>query len=142
MKLSNDTIAVIEFLDEYSKSNLRKKNDLATLFELYATYLDADQFNRLVFSGKSLWNIYSKFKKTTRNAEGSELLIKELDRCANEITEHIKVICNYADDEIKNRFEDIYLPVTKGGFLNLIDLAHDLSYFKELQTDTRRKSQS
>jgi hypothetical protein len=81
MQISDDTKSVVNFLDEYTKGNLRKKNDFAAILEICATYNGSDTLNHLIFSGKSLWNISSKLKKTSSSADGVNLLQKEVERC-------------------------------------------------------------
>lgn len=140
MEISNDTMAVINYLDDFTKGNLRKKNDFSVILEICAAYDNADTLNRLVFTGKSLWNIYSKLRKVGSNTEGIELLQKETERCCNEMTVYLKDIISYSDEDLQKRFDDVYFQLTRGCVKNLIDLAHDLSKFKELQSLSRSQS--
>lgn len=140
MIISEDTKAVVDYLNQYTNGNLRKKNDFESILEVCANYDNADTLNRLVFSGKSLWNIYSKMRKVNPNAEGIELLQKETERLCNEMSEFLREISEFADFELKSRFEDVYLARTRGAVKNLIDLAHDLAKFKDLQTELRQRN--
>lgn len=140
MHISDDTTAVVNYLDDYTKGNLRKKNDIASIFELCATFDGSEILNRLIFSGKSLWNISSKLKKVNSSTEGVGLLQKEVERCCNEMTGYLTQISSFGDDEIQKRFNDIYLQLTRGSVKNLIDLGHDLAKFKDLQSDLRQKA--
>ena len=140
MKISDDTLAVVNYIDEYSGGNLRKKNDFSAILELCANYDNAETLNRLIFTGKSLWNIHSKMRKVSPNADGIELLQKEVERCCIEITGYLKEITQFADADLQKRFDDIYYPETRGSVKNLIDLAHDLAKFKELQSANRHRA--
>jgi hypothetical protein len=139
IKISDDTIAVVDFLDKFTNGNLRKKGDLELILEIAATFNESDILNRLIFASKSVWNISSKLKKVNPTADGIELLQKEMERNCIDMTEYLKVFYQYADDSSKKRFEDVYLQLTRGAFKNLIDLAHDFAKFKELQMISRNK---
>lgn len=140
MQLSNDTLAVVNYLDEYTGGNLRKKNDIGAVIEICATYNEPELLNRIIFTGKSLWNIASKLRKVNPSADGIELLQKEVERCSTELSGYLSEIAGAADDDLKKRFDDIYLQLTRGAVKNLIDLGHDLAKFKDLQTILRQKS--
>lgn len=140
MQLSDDTLAVVNYLNEYTGGNLRKKNDVSVIMEICATYNEPELLNRLVFTGKSLWNIASKLRKVNPSADGIELLQKEVERCSTELSGYLSEIAEAADEELKKRFDDIYLQLTGGAVKNLIDLSHDLAKFKDLQTILRQKS--
>lgn len=142
MQISDDTLAVVNYLDQYCDGNLRKKNDFASILEICATYNGVETLSRLIFAGKSLWNISSKLRKANPAAEGIELLQKETERCCNEMYVYLKEISDNADEEIQNRFNDVYLQLTRGAIKNLIDLGHDLAKFKDLQADLRKNSQT
>lgn len=131
MKISEDTLAVIDFLDKFSEEGLRKKQDIASILEISASRGDFAIVNQIVFTGKSVRNLYSKLKRTTGN--NSEILQKQLAASADEL----RVLLDKAIDdeypEIKERFEVTYLKGTSGCLANLIDLSHDLTILKEAQ---------
>lgn len=140
MKISEDTQSVINYIDEYTGGNLRKKNDLSAILELCANNNNAEILNRLIFTGKSLWNIYSKMRKVGTNTDGIELLQKEIERCCGVITEYLIQIVQDADADLQKRFDEVYFPRTRGSVRNLIDLAYDLAKFKDLQTANRNRA--
>ncbi|MBE2188151.1 MAG: hypothetical protein IAE98_01675 [Candidatus Kapabacteria bacterium] len=129
----------MHFLPRKTKGNLRKVNDLEYIFEIAATYDGNDELNRLVFAGKSVWNIASKLKKVVHGTEGIELLEKELLRNINEMVRFLRKISEFAEIDVKKRFDDIYFPETSGALKNLIDLGHDLAVFKDIQSQSRRQ---
>ncbi len=133
MQISEDTIAVIEYLNEFSEGTLRKKNDLEAIFEICASHNGADTLNRLVFTGKSIWNISNKLRKINPNIDGIELLHKEMERACNELISYLKEVTEFGDDDLIQRFNDVYFQLTRGAIKNIIDLSHDLAKFKELQ---------
>lgn len=139
MNISNDTQNVIKAIQYISGDSLRKPKDLAVIIELCATYDGSNTINNLIFTGKSVWNLQSKLKKSTSNDEGIMLLQKELYNNIDKMKKSLSEIIDNSDDKTKKRFNEIYLEDTKGTLKNLIDLSFDLSVFKELQNQTRRK---
>lgn len=139
MQISDDTKAVVQFINDYTKGNLRKVNDLELIFEISATYDGNDELNRLVFAGKSVWNIASKLRKVVQGTDGIDLLEKELLRNIEEMKRLMGIIVEFADNDSKKRFDEIYFPETSGALKNLIDLGHDLSAFKDIQSRSRRQ---
>lgn len=139
MKISDDTKSVVQFLNDYAKGGLRKLNDIEIIFELTATYDGADELNRLVFAGKSVWNISSKLRKVIPGSDGIELLQKEMLRNVEEMIKWLSMIMEFGDDESKKRFDNIYFAQTSGALKNIIDLSHDLAVFKDIQSESRRK---
>lgn len=138
MKLSEDTIRVLNYLDDYTDNNLRKRNDIGTIIEICASNNEADLLNRLIFSGKSVWNLSQKSKMTGSGQEGAELIQKELMRSINDVKNMLEKIIEYADKELQIRFENIYFQISTGSFKNIIDLSHDLSKIKDLQSKNRK----
>ena len=138
MQISQDTEKVIHFLTGYSDDNLRKTNDLAIILELSATYDLFDEFNSLTFDSKSFWNMHKTLKNSNANQEYLSNIRNEIEKLHQKILDLIKSIIGLADDiKIKERFELNYFRQTTGNFLNLIDLAHDLAIFKNLQIDLK-----
>lgn len=132
MKISNDTENVINFLEEFSPDGLRKKNDLAAILEITAQMNDFALANKIIFTGKSVYNLHQKFRKA--KGLGTDLLQEQLLKSLDELTELLQnVALNCNDEEIKKRFEVTYFAKTNGSLANLIDLSCDLSILKDVQ---------
>jgi hypothetical protein len=136
MKISEDTERVLKYLDEYTGEKLRKRNDLGTILELGASHGLAEQINFLIFRGKSVWNISKKMWKVSPDDEGAQLLQKEMVRAVEEIKDVFEDIIGYAEDEDIKRFNDIYMPATRGALKNVVDICHDFAQLKNLQSDS------
>ncbi len=137
MQISKDTLSVVNYLDEYSNGSLRKKNDIATILELGASSNSAQLLNKLIFSAKSCWNLFNKIKKIDSGTDGFVLIEKEFNKTMIEIENHLNELLEYADDEIIERFEKIYLANTQGSAKNIVDLSYDLSVLKNLQSEMK-----
>lgn len=133
MKISDDTRRVIEFLEAYSEEGLRKKNDLEVLLEISASRGDFAFANKLIFTGKSVFKLYKTFKKSTGN--NADALKTQLGSSIEDLRRLLRSATDDADEQIKKRFEETYFVDTNGAVANLIDLSHDLSVLKDLQTD-------
>lgn len=141
MKISEDTKEVVNFLGQVTGNKLRKRNDLGTLLELGASSGDAAMTNGIIFNSTKIWNLYSKIRKLTPDSEGVDLLKKEFDDAVQETLMMLKAVITEADEETRERFDDIYFQKTKGAVLNLIDLAHDLAELKKVQQKFKNRGE-
>ena len=137
MHLSDDTTAVLEYLNTSIEGGLRKKNDIGVLLELGATSGDAEVFNTLTRTGKGLWNVYGTLRRVQPGAEGYPVLEREFGSLLNEVRELLASMLSAADDDVLKLFDEIYFGMTSGTIRNLVDLAHDLARLKDLQNDAR-----
>ncbi len=133
MIISEDTLAVVEYLDAFSEQSLRKKNDVSALLEIAAQQLDDERIIGLSFHGSALWKVFSLMRKSTPGSDGFAKLETEFAASMNHMREHIMALSEFSDDETRQRFYDVYLHVHTGSIRNICDLAHDFHHFKELQ---------
>jgi hypothetical protein len=138
MKYSEDTKQVLDFLDYMTGDNLRKRNDLGAVLEIGAAIGKAALVDDIIFTGKSLWTLSQKIRRTAKDEEGAELLQQELAKQIDEIKEMLGNIAAMSNsEEIAGRFAETYMPQSRGAALNLFDLAHDLAELKNLQIQSR-----
>jgi len=97
LKLSDDTLKVLDFLDNYSEGGIRKRNDIALLLEIAASFNLYELFNNIVFTGKSVWNLSKKMKKIDPNQEGADLVRKEFARQLEELKKYLYYFFIYYD---------------------------------------------
>ncbi len=135
MEISEDTLAVISFLETLSEGGLRKKNDLSALLELSAQAGSFELANQIIFTGKSVYKLY----KTLKNSQNNDVstLQKQLAATADEMKVLLGQVIPIENEELRKRFEITYFSPTSGCLLNLVDLSADLSVLKEAQS--RRK---
>lgn len=138
MIISDDTQAVVEYLDQYSGNNLRKKNDMATILELAAISGDAEAMTSIIFAGTSLWKVFGVLRKQTPQTEGYKQLEGEFATSMNALRSELAALIEPADEDTLQRFHDIYLSMSGGVIRNLTDVAHDLALFKEMQNGMKR----
>mgnify|MGYP000082517499 CR=1 FL=1 len=143
MELSEDTLAVIAYLQEYSGNNLRKPDDLAVVLELCAQRQDAHLAQQIITSGAALWRVYRALRRLRRGDEGYRQLEEEFTLQANEFRVGLATALDATDQEpILERFQAVYLELSTGAIRNVLDFAHDFSYLKQLQNEQRWGSSS
>lgn len=136
MEISDDTRNVVAAMEEHSKGGLRKRNDIEVLLELAVSNNEVDLIMRVTRSGVALWKVYGTLRRLQPGAEGYALLEREFALQMNDLRTHLGQIMGHADDVTLKRFDDIYFGMTQGVILNLVDLGHDLSALKAIQTVT------
>lgn len=142
MNLSEQTSAVLAYFEEYAGFTLRKKNDFAEILEIASKQESAEEFNAAVFAGKVVWNLYNTLRKITSEQDGYRNVEQEFATAVHHLREHLVFFADESDDAaLQQRFEEVYLGVSQGTMRNLVDLAHDLARFKDLQADEQRKAE-
>lgn len=139
MEISKDTKAIVEVLNEFSENKLRKKNDLECILEICASNSMDLLANELIFNGKSLSQIYATLKQQTSDTDLVNNLKQEYENTLIKFVELVhKVSSKFSDPKIKERFEGIYFQNSVGSQMNILDLAHDFAFLKELQNQAKR----
>lgn len=138
MPISPQTALALEYMDNYTGNNLRKRNDLGEILETASTQDSADEFNALVFKGKVVWNLYSTLRKTPHNNEGYAHLEQEFSTSVHELREQLVFFAAHSANDTATRFQEVYLGTGQGTMRNIVDLAHDLARFKDMQNDAKR----
>jgi hypothetical protein len=133
MKLSEDTLQVLEFLDYSTGNNLRKRKDLGVILETGAGKGDFLIVNKLIFTGSYLWKLHKILIRQDISEDDAYKLRSELSDTAQQFKNYLMELTGDSDAVSHKRFNDIYYPNEQGAFRNLIDLAHDLSKLKEVQ---------
>lgn len=143
MEFSEDTLAVVSYLQQYSGNNLRKPEDLAVVLELCAQQQDAQLAQQIITSGAALWRVYRTLRRLRPGDQGYRQLEEEFMGQANEFRTGIATALTATDEEpLLERFQAVYLELTTGAIRNVIDFAHDFSYLKQLQNEQRWGSSS
>jgi len=137
MKLSPDTQQVLSFLEEITGGNLRKKSDIGTILEIGASTNRPGLVTDIIFQGKILWNLYKTLNRQSGSEHNPEFIRQELAKSLVELRIKLQELVTNSDDHIKLRFSEVYFVETSGAGLNLVDLAHDLSEIKDLQSKIR-----
>ena len=133
MDLSPDTESVINALNDALEGGLRKRNDVASILEMGASFDEHELFNKITQTGTALWKVYKTLRRQKVGADGYQLLEKEFGNQLNALREQLASMVDHADDDTVRRFDEIYFGMSQGVIRNLTDLAHDLAHIKDLQ---------
>ncbi len=130
MIISNDTLNVVDFLQNYSKNTLRKTKDIQIILEIGALKATPDHIQLIIFLGKSIWNLN---KSLSNPKDDNANLQRELEKSFYQFQDLLRTLLDDIDaPEVLDRFHTVYLQPNSGCFRNTIDLSHDLSILKEL----------
>lgn len=139
MEISKDTKNVINTLNQYIDSKLRKQNDLEMVMEIAVSKNKAEEFSQAVFNAKAFWNLSKKLNQIDPNDDDSKNFKVEFERYLEMYKQNLKdIIYSVEAKEAHERFEETYFEMNRGCVLNLIDLAHDLGRFKDMQGEHKR----
>jgi hypothetical protein len=138
MPFSEQTEAVLQYFDHYTGHNVRKRSDIGAVLESASMLDAAAEFNKLVFLGKIVWNLYNALRKAQSGQEGYQHVEREFASGMQDFREELLFFVAKMPDDVQKRFTEIYLGVGQGTMRNLVDLAHDFARFKDLQASQER----
>mgnify|MGYP001773220184 CR=1 FL=1 len=139
MELSPDTEAVLEYLQAYSGNTLRKVRDVGLILEVAAQQNAPALAQDIIFTGAALWRVYRVWKRLPPSAEGYRTVVDTFSESITALRKLLQQLLQDAPPEVQERFQQTYLRLAEGAVRNLVDLAHDLSWFKQLQNEMRRR---
>lgn len=137
MPFSEQTEAVLQYFDHYTGHNVRKRNDIGIILETASTLDAANEFNNLVFSGKVVWNLYNTLRKAQSGQEGYQQVEHEFASHVQVLREELLFFVAQMNVDSAQRFTEVYLGTGQGTMRNLVDFAHDLARFKDLQQESK-----
>ncbi|MCS6808324.1 MAG: hypothetical protein RML40_06585 [Bacteroidota bacterium] len=144
MVLSQETHAVMAYFDQYTEFSVRKRNDLAAMLDIAMLHDEAELWNTTVFTGKVVWSLYMKLRELQGSATAEESyrrIEQEFAAVVNQLREHIVYFAHLSDNQaFQERLKETYLHIHQGTIRNIVDLAHDLARFKDMQHDEQRRS--
>ena len=138
MSFSEQTEAVLQYFDHYTGHNIRKRSDIGAVLESASMLDAAEEFNKLVFLGKVVWNLYNALRKAQSGQEGYQHVEREFASGMQDFREELLFFVAKMPDDAQKRFTEVYLGVGQGTMRNLVDLAHDFARFKDLQANQER----
>jgi len=141
MEISKDTQEVLNFLDYTTGNNLLKRNDLAVILEIGASSGNHPLVNKIIFAGKSVRNISQMIRREGTTSQNFDMLYNELRKNCIELAAGLSSLVTGQEENLRQRFANVYLSGTDGAERNLIDLSHDLAALRDLQLEMKRASE-
>ncbi len=139
MKFSNDTEAVLHFLDEITENELNQRDDLGMILEIGAANGKDVLVNKIIFTGKTIHKLKSKKDNLSPGAEGFDLLEKELVKNIGEMAALMEGLIANAAEDMSEHFKNKYLSDAYEAYENFIELSEDLSTLKDLQNKKKNR---
>ncbi|MBI2428320.1 MAG: hypothetical protein HYV29_05900 [Ignavibacteriales bacterium] len=137
MTLSQTTKSLISEINAASGNTLQRSMDLGALLETAHQNSLHDILNDLAFSAKFLIKSFDLMKKVGKGGEGYDKLESEFTSQIKKSHALISQLLEKSDAMTKAHFTGTYLSMDTIAMQNLMQLFHDLSWYKNYLIDKR-----
>jgi restriction endonuclease len=137
MNLSQHTKTLLSTINGASGKTLKRSLDLGALIEIAEQHSMHDELNDLAFSSKFIAKSFDLMQRIGKDGNGYEKLSQEFSSQIQKAQELIKQFLNRADALTKAHFAGNYLEMNTLTMQNLMQLFHDLGWYKNYQIDQR-----
>lgn len=137
MVLSNSTKTLLSAVSEASGNRLQRSMDLARLIELAQVHSLQDRLDDLAFISKFLSKSFELMKRIGKEGEGYDKLFEEFSDNIQKSQRLIGELTAGAESTVKSYFSESYLSMGDSTMNNLMQLFHDLSWYKNYKIDSR-----
>ena len=138
MKFSKDTLEVLDFLENVFEQRLLKREDLGFILELGASFGEHELVTKIIFSGTSVRNLSYIIQQMKISDEGYDIIKKEFNDSFIELINLLKDLVRKHEVEENNVFEEKYFVENVDSQIeNIIDLSHDFSLIKKIQSEIK-----
>jgi hypothetical protein len=135
MQLSAPTLKLLNDVDGFSGSKLRRREDLGFLFELAHVSNAEDALADLSFQAKFLSRTFGILQRIGRGAEGADRLTGECERAIIAVREALRILVAGAPEGDRTQFSTRYLADSPEALQELLHLSYDLSWHKNWLLD-------
>lgn len=135
LNLSKATRDILFSLEELSGGKLTRRDDLGTLVELATVNQRRDTLDELCFIAKFIHKTHGIMQRIGINGDGYDKLASEFADAIKRASSFIKTLVAYAPGSIQDHFISSYIKLTHSSLDNLLDLCHDLSWYKNWMID-------
>ena len=140
MQLSTDTTRLLAELDHLSGGRLKRREDLGILLELGAHAHHRSALDDLGFIAKFLARAYGMMQRIGPGCEGYDRLSAEFSSHLEKVSMLLRSILRDTPDDVRSQFSARYLSPTPEGLGDLLELCHDLGWYKNRLIDSGRGS--
>ncbi|MDP1678415.1 MAG: hypothetical protein Q8L88_16280 [Bacteroidota bacterium] len=137
MILSQHTKTLLSTINDASGKTLKRSMDIGTLIEIAEQHSMQDQLDDLAFSSKFIVKSFELMQRIGKDGNGYEKLSKEFSDQIQKAQALIKQFLDRADGMTKAHFAGNYLEMNTLTMQNLMQLFHDLGWYKNYQIDQR-----
>ncbi len=131
---------LIDEVEQFSNSQLKRKNDLQKIYKECLVNNTAHLFEELIFTGKYVNGLMKVLKKSAKSPEVQNIdyVKKDLSSNIKKLIEQINNILIHSDEETKNYFYNNLLQLTNEAFYNLNELISDFDWTKKYLNEIKR----
>lgn len=138
MHIGADTTRLLAELDQLSGGRLKRREDLGILLELGAHADHRSALGDLGFSAKFLARAHGMMQRIGPGGEGYDRLSAEFSSHLEKVSMLLRSILRDAPDDVRSYFSTRYLSLTPEGLGGLLELCHDLGWYKNRLIDAGR----
>jgi len=137
MNLSQHTKTLLSAINDTSGKTLKRSMDLGTLIELAQQHSLQSQLDDLAFSSKFIAKSFDLMQRIGKDGNGYEKLSKEFSDQIQKAQGLIQQFLDHTDTMTRAHFSGNYLEMNTLTMQNLMQLFHDLGWYKNYQIDQR-----
>ncbi len=137
MILSQNTKTLLSNINNASGKTLKRSMDLGVLIEIAAQHSLQEQLDDLAFSAKFITKSFDLMQRIGNDGNGYQKLSEEFSVQIKKSQAMILKFLERADAMTKAHFIGNYLEMNTLTMQNLMQLYHDLSWYKNYQIDNQ-----
>ena len=127
-------------LDRLSRGTLRRREDLLVLLELAADPAQRSHLDALSFEAKFAVRARRIMERIGPDGEGYGRISAEWSAALGRIAAEARALLSGAPAATREWFDERYLGLTPGALSELLELCHDLSWYKNWRIDAKNRT--
>ncbi len=137
MTLTQSTRTLLSSINESSGKTLKRSLDLGTLLQIAEEHSKHSLLDDLAFSSKFIIKSFELMQRIGRDGNGYEKLSSEFTAQISKSQTVLRQLLDSSDAATQAHFSGQYLEMNTLTMQNLMQLYHDLSWYKNYQIDQR-----
>jgi len=140
MTLSERTKELLSNIDTLSGNTLQRSRDLAQLIELSSAFKREQALDDLAFHAKFVTKSFEVMKRIGREGEGYDKLFSEFSASVKKCQSLIGTLTEGVEGTVVSHYSETYCSAGERTMDNLMQLFHDLGWYKNFRIDTRHST--
>jgi hypothetical protein len=138
MILQQTTKTLLSEINKASGNSLKRSLDLGALLQIAEEQQQIEKLDDLAFSAKFITKSFDVMQRIGKDGNGYEKLSEEFSSQIKKSLEILRQILEKTDAMTRSHFSGTYLEMNTLTMQNLMQLYHDLSWYKNFQIDKVR----
>jgi len=140
MDLSPATASLLSALDTLSSHTLTRRADLGALLEIGTAPAERKKLRELSFYAKFVHRAHGMLTRIGKDGEGYERLAAEFSTNMEKAVSLLRSLRDAAPPEVRAHWDSAYLAMTRETMAALLELFHDLGWYKNWLIDAGEHS--